>query len=111
MKGQFLNGSNSYKLHLPPNPPAKLFWAVTAYNITEGTMVEAPQLMPSINGYNNVATNSDGSVDLWFAPEKPADAPSRIGYRLLAAAIFWWLCASMAPGSSFSIRRGSRMTS
>jgi len=73
--GDFLNGSNTYKLHLPPNPPAELFWAVTAYNITDGTMVEAPQLMPSINGYNKVATNSDGSVDLWFAPEKPADVP------------------------------------
>jgi hypothetical protein len=72
-KGEFLNGSNTYKLRLPPNPPAKLFWAVTAYNITDGTMVETPQLMPSINGYNKVASHSDGSVDLWFAPEKPAD--------------------------------------
>lgn len=75
-QGEFLNGSNVYKLHLPPNPPAKLFWAVTAYNITDGTMVEAPQLMPSINGFNKVATNSDGSVDLWFAPDKPVDAPA-----------------------------------
>jgi hypothetical protein len=74
--GDFLNGSNTYKLHLPPNPPAKLFWAVTAYNITDGTMVEAPQLMPSINGYNKVATNSDGSVDLSFAPQKPGDVPA-----------------------------------
>jgi len=74
--GEFLNGSNTYKLHLPPDPPAKLFWAVTAYNITDGTMVEAPQLMPSINGMNKVATNGDGSVDLWFAPDKPADVPA-----------------------------------
>jgi hypothetical protein len=73
--GEFLNGSNTYKLHLPPNRPAKLFWAVTAYNITDGTMVEAPQLLPSINGYNKVATNSDGSVDLWFGPSKPAAGP------------------------------------
>lgn len=29
--GKFLDGSNTYKLHLPPNPPAALFWAVTAY--------------------------------------------------------------------------------
>ncbi|MEA1835269.1 DUF1254 domain-containing protein [Methylobacterium durans] len=74
-KGEFLNGSGTYKLHLPPNPPAALFWAVTAYNITDGTMVEAAQLMPSINGFNKVATNGDGSVDLWFGPSKPAAAP------------------------------------
>jgi hypothetical protein len=38
-------------------------------------MVEASQLMLSINGYNKVANNSDGSVDLWFGPTKPAGAP------------------------------------
>jgi hypothetical protein len=73
-KGEFLNGSNTYKLHLPPHPPAALFWAVTAYNITDGTMVEAPQLMPSINGFNKVATNSDSSVDLWFGPASAPDS-------------------------------------
>lgn len=74
-QGEFLNGSNTYKLHLPPHPPAALFWAVTAYNITDGTMPETPQLLPSINAFNNGVTNNDGSVDLWFAPEKPAGAP------------------------------------
>jgi hypothetical protein len=74
--GNFLEGSSTYKLHLPPHPPAALFWAVTAYNITDGTMVGAPQLMPSINGFNNVATSQDGSVDLWFGPRKPAEAPA-----------------------------------
>jgi len=38
-------------------------------------MVEAPQLMPSINGFNKVVANSDGSIDLWLAPTKPANAP------------------------------------
>jgi hypothetical protein len=75
-EGEFLNGSNTYKLHLPPNPPAALFWAVTAYNITDGTMVETPQLMPSINGFNKVASNKNGSVDLWFGPSKPEEAPA-----------------------------------
>jgi hypothetical protein len=73
--GDFLDGSLSYRLHLPPDPPAALFWAVTAYNITDGSMVAAPQLMPSINGMNEVATNVDGSTDLWFGPDKPAEAP------------------------------------
>ena len=72
--GEFLNGSNTYKLHLPPHPPAALFWAVTAYNITDGTMVETPQLLPSINSLGKVATNGDGSIDIWFGPAKPAEA-------------------------------------
>ncbi len=69
--GKFLNGSNTYKLHLPPNPPAALFWAVTAYNITDGTMPETDQLLPSTNGYYNIPKNNDGSIDLWFGPNKP----------------------------------------
>lgn len=73
--GDFLNGSNIYKLHLPPNAPAALFWAVTLYNITDGTMVETPQLMPSINSLNKaVKKNTDGSIDLWFGPSKPSEA-------------------------------------
>jgi hypothetical protein len=31
--------------------------------------------MPSINGMNNFKANSDGSVDLYFGPEKPTAAP------------------------------------
>jgi hypothetical protein len=71
--GDFLDGANSYRLHLPPNPPADLFWAVTAYNVTDGTMPETPQRLPSINSMNKIAVNSDGSVDLYFAPKQPAN--------------------------------------
>lgn len=70
-KGDYLNGSNTYKLHLPPNPPAALFWAVTAYNVVDGTMPETKQLLPSTNGYYNIPKNSDGSIDIWFGPQKP----------------------------------------
>ena len=71
--GDFMHGSQTYKLHLPPNPPAALFWATTAYNVTDGTMTETPQLMPSINGFNKVASNGDGSIDLYFGSKKPAN--------------------------------------
>lgn len=73
--GEFLNGKNHYKLHLPAGIPAKLFWAVTAYNVTDGTMPETDQLMPSINQFNNYKQNKDGSVDLYFGPTKPKEAP------------------------------------
>lgn len=69
--GNHLNGSHSYRLHLPPNPPAANFWAVTAYNVTDGTMPETEQLLPSTNGYYDVDTNEDGSIDIWFGPAQP----------------------------------------
>lgn len=70
-RGEFLSGENTYKMHLPPNPPASLFWAVTAYNVTDGTMPETAQLLPSTNGYYDLPRNADGSIDIWFGPKKP----------------------------------------
>ncbi|WP_203595665.1 DUF1254 domain-containing protein [Salipiger sp. PrR003] len=69
--GEFLEGGNTYKLTLPPDVPAALFWAVTAYNVTDGTMPETAQLLPSTNGYYDIPQNEDGSIDIWFGPEKP----------------------------------------
>jgi hypothetical protein len=69
--GNFLNGSHHYKLHLPAGIPAKLFWAVTLYNITDGTMPETPQLLPSKNGFENTVKNENGSIDLFFGPTQP----------------------------------------
>ncbi|WP_431279411.1 DUF1254 domain-containing protein [Leifsonia poae] len=69
--GDFLNGSSTYRLHLPPDIPAGLFWAATAYNVTDGTMPETEQLLPSTNGYYEIPKNDDGSIDLWFGPSQP----------------------------------------
>lgn len=74
-EGNILNGRNAYKLHLPAGIPAKAFWAVTAYNVTDGTMPETSQLIPSRNGYENVVKNTDGSIDLYFGSTKLEDAP------------------------------------
>jgi hypothetical protein len=70
--GEFLDGAHTYKLHLPPDPPAGLFWAATAYNVTDGTMPETAQLLPSTNGYYDLPQNADGSLDLWLGPRQPA---------------------------------------
>ena len=73
--GDFLDGNNSYKLHLPPNIPAALYWAVTVYNPIDGTMPETSQQFPSRNAFDNVKVNADSSVDLYFGPTKPGNAP------------------------------------
>lgn len=69
--GNLLDGANTYKLRMPPNIPARLYWAVTLYNATDGTMPETEQLLPSRNQYDNVKTDEDGSIVLWFGPKKP----------------------------------------
>jgi hypothetical protein len=75
--GNLLDGNKSYKLRLPPNIPALLYWAVTIYNPADGTMPETQQQFPSRNQYDNVTTNPDGSVELFFGPSRPAGAPER----------------------------------
>jgi hypothetical protein len=99
--GEFLNGLNTYKLHLPPNPPAALFWAVTAYNVTDGTMPETPQLLPSINGFNNTEANSDGSVDLWFGPQKPANVSQSNFIQVISGRNFIVALRLYGTGSAF----------
>jgi hypothetical protein len=69
--GELLHGSNAYMLRLPAGIPAKLFWAVTLYNVSDGTMPETDQLIPGVNGYDDVVKNEDGSIDLYFGPTKP----------------------------------------
>jgi hypothetical protein len=73
--GNVTNGSHHYMLHLPAGIPAKLFWAVSIYNINDGTFPETPQMLPSINGYNNTVKNEDGSINLFFGPTLPEGAP------------------------------------
>ena len=73
--GNILNGSNNYKLRLPAGIPAKLFWAVTVYNITDGTMPETSQQFPGVNGFDDIRKNKNGSIDLYFGPTKPKGAP------------------------------------
>jgi hypothetical protein len=47
--GYLLDGSHTYKLHLPAGIPAKLYWAVTIYNPADGTMLQTDQPFASRN--------------------------------------------------------------
>jgi hypothetical protein len=92
--GNYLTGEHSYRLHLPPKPPAHLFWAITIYNPTNGTMIDNGQPFPSINSLDGrVAANPDGSYDLYFGPVKPDDVPEAN-----------WLCTNPGEGYMASIR-------
>jgi hypothetical protein len=71
--GAWLDGGKSYKLLVPPNAPVELFWSFTLYdNLTRGPPL-SPQGAADISSRTKgLEVNADGSVDLYFSPQKPA---------------------------------------
>jgi hypothetical protein len=69
--GEFLDGSGSYRLTVPADPPVRLYWSATVYDrdthafIRDQTTLSRSSLSPGIQ------KNADGSVDVWFGPEAP----------------------------------------
>lgn len=70
---QPLDGSKTYKLHLPPNPPAKDFWAITMYDTQTRSQLQTDQAYPTLGSQDKgIKGNPDGSMDIYFAPTAPA---------------------------------------
>jgi hypothetical protein len=71
-EGKPLDGSKTYKIHLPPNIPAKNFWSFVAYDNQTRSMLQTDQQFPSISSQKKgVVINDDSSVDVWFGPTAP----------------------------------------
>jgi hypothetical protein len=67
-----LDGAKTYKLHIPANPPAKDFWAVTIYDPQTRSQLQTSQPFPTIGSQTKgLKANKDGSYDLYFAPKAP----------------------------------------
>jgi hypothetical protein len=69
--GAFLNGGSSYKLSLPKDIPAALFWSATVYDPLTGSGLDNGQPFPSLNTMDKPAQNADGSTDIYFGPKSP----------------------------------------
>jgi len=71
-KKQPLDGSKTYKLHIPPNPPANDFWAATLYDNQTRSQLQTSQQFPTVGSQTEgMKKNDDGSYDLYFAPKPP----------------------------------------
>jgi hypothetical protein len=70
--GDWLDGANSYKLHVPPNPPAKLFWSVTLYDVDTRSLIVNEQKIADRSSRMDLKKNADGSVDIYCGPTAPA---------------------------------------
>lgn len=67
-----LDGSKTYKIHLPPNIPAKEFWSFVVYDNQTRSMLQTDQQFPSIGSdKKSLVINADSSVDVWFGPTAP----------------------------------------
>jgi hypothetical protein len=72
--GAFLDGGKRYRLHIPPNIPAKHFWSVVAYDADSRSILRNDQPFPSVSTYTHPRANADGSIDIVFGPGTSADA-------------------------------------
>jgi hypothetical protein len=72
--GDYLRGENTYRIDLPPDRPARLFWSITVYDAETAGGVDAEgQEYPSLNSMNDLVENGNGSVTLYVGPQPPDD--------------------------------------
>lgn len=70
--GEWLDGCVSYRLRVPPNPPIKLFWSVTLYDVDTRALILNDQKIADRSSRMDLRKNEDGSVDIHCGPTAPA---------------------------------------
>jgi hypothetical protein len=75
--GNPFDGRKTYKVHLPPNVPAKEFWSFTLCDNQRRSMLQTDQQFPGLdNNKQGSQQNADGSFDAYFGPRPPAGKES-----------------------------------
>jgi hypothetical protein len=69
--GDWLDGARSYRLHVPPDAPAKLFWSVTLYDVDTRSLLVNEQKIADRSSRMDLKKNADGSVDIYCGPTAP----------------------------------------
>ncbi|SCB19316.1 DUF1254 domain-containing protein [Cupriavidus alkaliphilus] len=71
--GQPFDGAKTYRLRVPAKVPVKDFWSVVLYDTQTRSMLQTDQRFPSLSSQTRPKSNPDGSVDVYFSPERPAN--------------------------------------
>jgi hypothetical protein len=69
--GDWLDGGRSYRLRVPRDPPIKLFWSVTLYDVSTRALILNEQGIPDRSSRMDLRKNADGSVDIYCGPKVP----------------------------------------
>ncbi len=90
--GKPLSGDASYRLSLPPDIPARLFWSLTLYEAENGSgLATEARRFPSLGSRDKPVQNANGTTDLYIGPKAPkgkeanwlATAPGRGFFAVL----------------------------
>lgn len=117
--GKPLDGGASYSLTFPreqlPASQAHYFWSITATDSKTFRVLPNPLQRFLLNNHSPLTYNADGSLTLYFAPQKPAGAPegnwlptrADLPYRLIFR--YYGAKGTVADGSYFppAIVKGS----
>jgi hypothetical protein len=103
--GNSLDGNKTYKLNMLPKVPVALFWSVTVYDPWTRCELQS-QPYPSISSQQTPApqSNTDGSVDIYFAPEKPQGVAEQNWIRTLPDRGFFVYIRYYGPLKAFNER-------
>jgi hypothetical protein len=74
--GAWLDGGKTYSLHVPKDVPVAQFWSFTVYDNESRCLIDTGSY-PDRSSRDDIVTNADGSVDLYFGPVAPAGKPSK----------------------------------
>lgn len=74
--GKPLDGSNTYRLVVPPKAPVSLYWSATAYDRDTHALIRDQSRSSRASTSQGLQKNPDGSTDLYFGPRAPAGKES-----------------------------------
>ena len=69
--GNALDGSKTYVLNVPADPPAQDFWSFTLYDNQTRSMLQTDKQFPALGSKDGLQQNGDGSFDIYFGPVAP----------------------------------------
>ena len=70
--GNAFDGSKTYRVTVPANPPVEQYWSVTAYDRQTHALIRNMSRASRSSQIADMQKNPDGSVDVYLGPAAPA---------------------------------------
>ena len=70
-EGNWLDGSKTYTLRIPPNAPVANFWSLTVYDVDTRALIDNSTQQADRSSRMDLKMNADGSIDLVIGPKSP----------------------------------------